>query len=289
MESPEELYSSLVHATHAFYLRYISRPRIKRQTRPHAWTLDGRLCEAEQAAEADGLLYQKHPTSQHLRQYRDSRDTLVTLQRCVRTEVWHDFLSGLNHQTSTKSMWHAINRVLKRKPASALHHSPAEYAGNLVTAWSTQSRVTSLPEHVQRALRHGADRRALRLMAALLTPDEEDEVEITTAELQRALARGKATAPGDDGITYSVLRLLFKVPVQQLLVVFSCHLIRAESFPCAVQDSFQTFQLATVSSRCALSISTWALQFTSLEPLRDVVFTLSFGISWVASRSASRL
>ncbi|XP_045114992.1 uncharacterized protein LOC123506754 [Portunus trituberculatus] len=219
----------------------------------------------------------------------ETPETLVALQRCVRTEAWHDFLSGLNHQTSTKSMWHAINRVLKRKPASALHHSPAEYASNLVTAWSTQSRVTSLPEHVQRALRHGADRRALRLMAALLTPDEEDEVEITTAELQRALARGKATAPGDDGITYSVLRLLFKVPVQQLLVVFSCHLIRAESFPCAVQDSFQTFQLATVSSRCALSISTWALQFTSLEPLRDVVFTLSSRISWVASRSASRL
>ena len=66
VDSPEELYSSLVHATHAFYLHYVSRPHIKQQTRSHAWTLDGRLCEAEQAAEADGLLYQRNPTPQHL-------------------------------------------------------------------------------------------------------------------------------------------------------------------------------------------------------------------------------
>ncbi|MPC47626.1 hypothetical protein E2C01_041378 [Portunus trituberculatus] len=74
--------------------------------------------------------------------------------------------------------------------------SPAEYADNLVKAWYNQSIITSLPADVQRALRCGADRRAFWLMGALLTPNEEDDIEITEDELQRALARGKVTSSG---------------------------------------------------------------------------------------------
>ena len=40
---------------------------------------------------------------------------------------------------------------------------------------------------------------------------------ITEDELQHALTRNKATASGDDGITYPILRLLLKVPGNLLL------------------------------------------------------------------------
>ena len=102
------------------------------------------------------------------------------------------------HQTSVSSMWH-------------LHHNLAQYAQDL-DEWSAQSRVTNLPAHIQNALSARENFRALRLTSALLDRDEEDDVAITDNELQRALARGKATSPGDDGITYAVLRALLTVP-----------------------------------------------------------------------------
>ncbi len=58
-------------------------------------------------------------------------------------------------------------------------------------------------------------------MAALLKPDEDDDVPLTEDELRRALAGTKTTAPGDDGLTYQVLRLLQKVPGNPLLHLFN--------------------------------------------------------------------
>ncbi|KAG0713426.1 Retrovirus-related Pol polyprotein from type-2 retrotransposable element R2DM [Chionoecetes opilio] len=58
-------------------------------------------------------------------------------------------------------------------------------------------------------------------MAALLRTDEDDAVLITEDELRRALTRCKASAPGDDGLTYPVLRLLLKVPDNPLLQLYN--------------------------------------------------------------------
>ena len=58
-------------------------------------------------------------------------------------------------------------------------------------------------------------------MDNLLQAEEEDDVPITSDELQRALARCMASAPGDDGNIYSVLRLLQKVPGDPLLQLFN--------------------------------------------------------------------
>ncbi len=57
-------------------------------------------------------------------------------------------------------------------------------------------------------------------MDALLQADEEDDVPIMPHELQRALATGTDSAPGEDGITYSVLRFL-QIPGNPLLQLFN--------------------------------------------------------------------
>ncbi|MPC18494.1 hypothetical protein E2C01_011379 [Portunus trituberculatus] len=55
-------------------------------------------------------------------------------------------------------------------------------------------------------------------MSALLQRDDDEDTPITKEELRRApLTRGKASSPGDDGITYAVLRLLQEVPGNFLL------------------------------------------------------------------------
>ncbi|MPC33903.1 hypothetical protein E2C01_027271 [Portunus trituberculatus] len=57
-------------------------------------------------------------------------------------------------------------------------------------------------------------------MFALVQPDDDNGVPITKGELLRALSKGKASSPGDDGVTYAVLRLLQKVPGNPLLRLF---------------------------------------------------------------------
>ena len=218
---PEKLYSSLVGATHSFYTRYVSRPHIRRRAGARSWTLDNRIAQAEKKAMEGGLAFMRQPGPETLHQYQLARDDLVALQRCVQTDSWRKLTDNINHQTSVGSMWRLINKVVKKKPPSVLHHSPAQYAQDLIDEWSTQSQTANLPAHILDALSAQANSRGLRLTAALLSSDDEDDEVITEGELRRALARGKASAPGDDGITYAVLRVLLNVPGNPLVLLYN--------------------------------------------------------------------
>ncbi|KAG0721090.1 hypothetical protein GWK47_006535 [Chionoecetes opilio] len=105
---------------------------LRRPPGARSWTLDARILEVFRVAGADGLLFQQNPTPHHLHGYQEFRDNLVALQRCVRTESWRNFTGGINHQTSVQSMWRVINKVIRKKPATALHHSPGELAQHLI-------------------------------------------------------------------------------------------------------------------------------------------------------------
>ncbi|XP_064106860.1 uncharacterized protein LOC135215837 [Macrobrachium nipponense] len=219
--SPEHLYNSLVKATHDFYQLYIVRPHIKSHLVAHAWTLDQRIMQAERVAADAGLAFQTQPTPNHLLQYQQARDDLVALQKCVYTESWYKYIDLINHQTSVGTMWHLIKRTVKKKTTCALHHSPQAYAQDLITTWSTQSRSSNLPVQIQEALSSQSNLRNLCLMASLLESDKEDKELITEDELRRAVMGKKNSAPGEDGLTYQVLRLLQKVPGNPLLQLYN--------------------------------------------------------------------
>ena len=169
----------------------------------------------------DGLAFQQQPTPARLRQYQASRDDLVELQQCAHTGSWRKYTDGINHHTSVGSMWRWINRVIKRKPPSALCHSPAHYVQELINTWSEQEHTSNLPPHIQEAPSTQRNPRTLGLVTALLRADEDNNMLINEDELRRALARGKATAPRDDGVTYQVLRLLLKVLGNPLLRLYN--------------------------------------------------------------------
>ena len=117
-------------------------------------------------------------------------------------------------------MWHFIRKVVSKTPATARHHTP-DASAQLVNAWSEQSTLTSLPIHMQGALSSRTPVRRLGLASALLQYDSDEAVQITEGELRRALSRCKVTSPGDDSITYAVLRLLQRVPGNPLLRLYN--------------------------------------------------------------------
>ncbi|MPC60090.1 hypothetical protein E2C01_054127 [Portunus trituberculatus] len=132
LHCPEKLYSSLVNSTHVFYTRYVSKPHLRRRASAHVLTLDNRIAQVERKAMEDGFTFQRRPSPETLHQYQLSRDDLIALQRCVLTDSWHKLTDGINHQTSVASMWHIINKVVRKKPPSVLHHSPSQYAQDLI-------------------------------------------------------------------------------------------------------------------------------------------------------------
>lgn len=222
MQSPDEFYSSLVKYTQEFYTRYVTRPHLPRRQGTHATgRLEDRVIQAERKAVEHGIAFQAQPTPAHLRQYQSSRDELIALQQCAQNDSWLTFTDSINHLTTVGSMWNKINKIVKKRSHTALHHSPTEYAQHLIDTWSAQSQFGNLPATIQDALSSESHLRSLRLVDALLIKDEEDDVPITPDELRRALAHGTASAPGDDGITYSVLRLLQKVPGNPLLQLYN--------------------------------------------------------------------
>ncbi|KAK3878767.1 hypothetical protein Pcinc_016578 [Petrolisthes cinctipes] len=87
-------------------------------------------------------------------------------------------------------MWHLIRQVVKKTPATARHHTPVDYAKQLVDAWSGQSTAASLPIHIQDALACFTAVHRLCLMSPLLQDDADDAEEITEEELRRALSLG---------------------------------------------------------------------------------------------------
>lgn len=59
---------------------------------------------------------------------------------------------------------------------------------DLINIWSVQSKVSTLPVHIQEALSYKRNVRNLRLIAALLNEDEEDGIPLKEDELGRAHA-----------------------------------------------------------------------------------------------------
>lgn len=68
--------------------------------KPHTWTLDSRLAEAERKVEEDEPSYQRRPTPDTLQQFQTSNNALDALERSVQADATHKFTNSINRQTS---------------------------------------------------------------------------------------------------------------------------------------------------------------------------------------------
>jgi len=80
--------------------------------------------------------------------------------------------------------------------------------------------LSSLPTNIQNHLNQSKVARKFAIEIGCSDSDISDSAEISEWELNNALSKGKASAPGEDGITYSVLRLIAQVPGNPLLHLY---------------------------------------------------------------------
>ena len=91
----------------------------------------------------------------------------------------------------------------------------------LLSQWAGTSRLSSLPTNIQNHLNQYKTAEKFALKIGCSDSDISDFAEISEWELNNALSKGKASALSEDGITYSVLRLIAQVPGNPLLHLYS--------------------------------------------------------------------
>lgn len=228
--SPQDVssfYADLVNFTTTFHNYYVLKTHRRRKntaTKRTTWALDDRL-EAEsirlnQLAERS----QQTGSPDDLLNYINAVSTFRELKGSVRREHWEGFLQEINSHTSTSEVWDRIRRLTGMKAQTQLHHCPDYYANEFVQQWSSQSHPSSLPADVRQYLSATHIDRQFTIEIAASEIGITDDIPISEDELRSALSQGRATCPGDDGITYSVLRLISQAQGNPLLRLYNMSL-----------------------------------------------------------------
>lgn len=220
-------YADLVAFTTKFHNYYVlkthRRKKAPSSTRPR-WTLDERLEVAKGKVSDLAQQYRRTQTSDDLFAFLTAVKTYRDLKGTVRKQDWENFLQNINGQTGLGEVWDKIKRVTKPKSSSPPHHYPAHFAEELAHQWSQQSQLTALPADIQTYLSDTHMDRQFRIEIACSEIGITDNTPITPEELRVALLQGKATSPGDDGIPYSVLRLMSQAHGNPLLCLYNMSL-----------------------------------------------------------------
>ena len=114
-----------------------------------------------------------------------------------------------------------MNIIQGKKKKQPLHSNPIEKAEELITQWATASSLDSLPIRVRAAVQRRIRKKFNKINRALQKAHEADTRPINEEEFHRCLKTGQSTAPGLDGITYSVIKFLSTVSSNPVLKLFN--------------------------------------------------------------------
>ena len=141
----------------------------------------------------------------------------------IREEKWLKSMENLGRATSMTQVWRKINSIrgkYKRPPA---HPNPAGKAEELMREYHERSSTNGLPQQLQETKHRLDPARLHTVITATSLPDDTDRP-ITRDELLRARRMSSDTAPGKDGITYSMLNAVCSVEGDPLLRLFNMSL-----------------------------------------------------------------
>lgn len=120
-----------------------------------------------------------------------------------REAMWLEWGEGLNRHTTLTELWSRLRRSTggKTSPPPA-HSQPGEEEERLIHSFSERASTSQLPDDVQRLQDELRPLRLERIRRAIGMEDSTDHP-FTLQELKRA-EKGGDTAPGEDGVTFSV-------------------------------------------------------------------------------------
>ncbi|MPC40709.1 hypothetical protein E2C01_034274 [Portunus trituberculatus] len=179
--------------------------------------------------------------------------------KAVREEKWLQTMGRLKHDTSMTLVWRLVNRVRGTHTQPPRHPDPAGKAAELMREYHERASDDSLPENIKEAKDNLDPTREAGVAEAARLADDTD-APITREELLRAWKTSRDTAPGQDGITYSMLNAVCHALVRALIDYASPALINITSTDARGLETIQNEALRT-----ALGAPKW----TKVDNLRS--------------------
>ena len=150
-------------------------------------------------------LYKKRPSPTNLRLLQDVVARARQVSQRAKEAKWLEWCATFNQHTSLGQLWRNVRTASgAAPPRPAAHPHPHQEAERLVDSFTARGSSAQLPpdtRHRQQQLRPHRDE-ALR--EARVQPDVTDLL-FTPQELSSAKKRGRDTAAGADGVTYSMI------------------------------------------------------------------------------------
>ncbi len=149
--------------------------------------------------------HRKHPTEHTKTKLTEA--TQIHNQTCIeaKTESWIKWTETLNDKTNAKDLWNQIKRVNGSKTSTTRHPNPTSKAEELCKTFADRSKSDNLPADVRQKLQASSNSWNQQAEEAI-NKKHPCDTSFTIHELNSAINDRKDTSPGDDQITFSMVR-----------------------------------------------------------------------------------
>ena len=214
--------TSAIHAAADASMPTHGRKKINRNKK-HLWYYDDRINFLTRTTRRLTKIYQSSNNEEDRTNLREWVTYARKQINTIREEKWLKHMERLSHTSSMTQVWKHINRVRGKHSRPPAHPHPERKAEELIREYHERSTSVGLPEQlrVRKAALDPARLAAITTATSLL---HDTDHPITKEELLRARRTSKDTAPGEDGITYSMLNNVCNVAGDPLLHLFNMSL-----------------------------------------------------------------
>ena len=170
------------------------------------WFRSPRVREANHRVNTLRKAFRRNRTDENLRLLRQAVSHARGVANDEKEARWLEWCESFDSHTSLRTLWSCLRTASGRGPRRpAAHPDPEARAEELVSSYAERASSERLPLEVrQRQLQLRPER--LRRIANAVNTEDVTDCPFTQSELTRAKRRSRDTAPGEDGITYTMLR-----------------------------------------------------------------------------------
>ncbi|MPC91345.1 hypothetical protein E2C01_086373 [Portunus trituberculatus] len=145
----------------------------------------------------------------------------------IREGRYLQFTGQLNHTSSMTQVWDKIKHIRGHQTRPPANPDPAGKAEELMSDYHERSSSDYLPDQL-RDKKDAMDPARLASITTATQQQDDTDQRITREELLAARKTSSDTAPGDDGITYSMLNAVSRVEGDPVLQLFNMSLMQGE-------------------------------------------------------------
>ena len=204
----QEINDRLIQRIHMFHKNYLSYDSNRIETRN--WTEDTKLKNFEKNLGIYLEKYKNDTNAENLHEYLSKLIEYRELKNDTRLNYFYKFLQSINSHTKESKVWQSINLLMGKKRNMYQKYDAKTVAEGLLQQYSLTSTYTNLPHDMKLRLEELKFDRLMRVEIACEETLDSERLNdwISQNEIDVALSHGKSTAPGEDGITYQVIRYL---------------------------------------------------------------------------------